>query len=215
MNFKFKRLMFLGATSYQLPAIKKAKELGCSVITVSNDLSQIGHSFSELCLDISTIDKNLILKAAKEYKIDAIMTYAANAAVETVAYVAEKLNLPGNPLQSSKILQNKGLFRELQNQINLPHPEFILVKTIDKLDEVKDLVGKCELIVKPIDSGGSCGQSMIKNFDEAEGAFFYAKENSMLGEVIFEEKIHSTMLELDGDVFFQKGKLAFSLYGHN
>ena len=94
--FKFKRLLFLGASNYQLPAIKKAKELGCTVITVSYNLLEPGHAFSDYSINASVNDKEKILDIANQYKVDAIMTYAANYPVETIAYVAEKLNLPGN-----------------------------------------------------------------------------------------------------------------------
>ncbi|MCX5751399.1 MAG: hypothetical protein NT099_07010 [Candidatus Saganbacteria bacterium] len=214
-SFKFKRLMFLGATFYQLPAIQKAKELGCSVITVSKDLTEIGHSFSDMSLNISTTNKEDILEAARLYKIDAIMTYAANAAVETVSYVAEKLNLCGNPLGSAKILQDKGKFRSFQKEIGLPCPDFCIVHSVRDLDKAKELLSKGELVSKPVDSGGSRGQTIIKKVSDFDDAFKHAQENSASGDVIFEEKIESTMLELDGDVFFQNGEIAFALYGHN
>jgi lysine 2,3-aminomutase len=213
--FKFKRLMFLGATYYQLPAIQKAKELGCIVITVSKDLTEIGHSYSDMGLAISTIDKEEILKAAKLYKIDAIMTYAANAAVETVSYVAEKLHLFGNPLSSAIILQDKGKFREFQKEHSLPFPDFCVVHSLSELDKAKELLSGDEVIVKPVDSGGTRGQTIIRQASQYKEAFIYAQENSISGDVIFEQKIESEMLELDGDVFFQNGGLAFALYGHN
>ncbi|MBF9018676.1 MULTISPECIES: hypothetical protein [unclassified Oceanispirochaeta] len=215
MEFKFKRLLFLGATDYQLPAIKKAKYLGCNVITLSNDLSQIGHSYSDLSLNISTIDKEKVLEAAKKYKIDAIMTYAANAAVETVSYVAKELNLPGNPMDAALILQDKGLFRNLQKKLSLPHPDFRILKKDDNPQDIFDFLKHNELIVKPVDSGGSRGQTFIKVENEIEAAFQNALECSTLDQVIFEEKIDSKVLELDGDVFFQNGKLEYALYGHN
>jgi lysine 2,3-aminomutase len=214
-KLKFKRLMFLGATHYQLPAIQKAKELGCIVITASRDLAEIGHSYSDLSLNICTTDKEEILKAAKFYKIDAIMTYAANAAVETVSYVAEKMNLFGNPLSSAEILQDKGKFRSFQKEQNLPYPDFCLIRSRRDLDEVKKLLEKGEVVVKPVDSGGTCGQTIIKDLNEIDKAFLVAKQHSLSKEVIFERKIESATLELDGDVFFQNGELSFALYGHN
>ena len=215
MNFKFKRLLFLGATDYQLPAIKKAKDLGCNVITLSNDLSQIGHSFSDLALEISTVDKEAVLEAAKKYKIDAIMTYAANAAVETVSYVSKELNLPGNPIEAALVLQDKGLFRNLQKKLGLPHPDFRILKKNDDPMILRDFLKGNELIVKPVDSGGSRGQTFINEENQLEDSFQNALGCSTVGQVIFEKKIDSKILELDGDVFFQNGKLEYALYGHN
>ncbi len=216
MKFKFKRLMFLGASPYQLPAIKKAKELGCIVITVSKDLTEIGHCYSDLSLKLSTIEKQKVLEAAIEYKIDAIMTYAANAAVETVSFVAEKLQLPGNPIEAAIVLQDKGKFRNMQKRIGLPYPEFIVYNEDSNVKDIYDLLEKTgEIIIKPVDSGGSRGQSIIDCQDKLNKALKYAIDNSMSKEIIIEKKLNKTMLELDGDVFFQNGKIAFSYYGHN
>ncbi|MDC7302039.1 hypothetical protein NXH58_09620 [Agathobacter ruminis] len=41
---------------------------------------------------------------AKELKIDEIMTYASDVSAETVAYVAEEMGLPGNPLETVVIM---------------------------------------------------------------------------------------------------------------
>jgi lysine 2,3-aminomutase len=207
--------MFLGATPYQMPAIQKAKELGCSVITVSNNLSEIGHSYGDLSLNISTVDKEAILEAAKKYKIDAIMTYATNAAVETVSYVAENLNLHGNALSSAQILQDKGKFRLFQKENNLPYPDFFITNSKNITEKLNELIKKYALIVKPVDAGSSRGQSTITDLNQFNEAFEHAKNNGTNGNIIIEEKIKGTMLELDGDIFFQDGKLAFALYGHN
>lgn len=216
--FKFKRLLFLGATNYQLPAIKKAKELGCIVITTSSDLKEIGHLYSDLSLNISTTDKQGILKAAKNYKIDAIMTYASNASVETVSYVAEQLNLPGNNLEASKILQDKGRFRIFQKENHLPCPDFIVIENLNNhkdISKLENMLKKSELISKPTDSGGSKGQGVLKDISQAKLLFESALTFSNNKQVIFEEKLNATILELDGDVFFQNNELSFAYYGHN
>lgn len=217
-SFKFKRLLFLGATNYQLPAIKKAKELGCIVITASSDLSEIGHVYSDLSLDISTTDRDKILEVAKEYKIDAIMTYASNASVEAVSYVSEKLNLPGNNLLAAEVLQDKGRFRRFQMEQNLPHPNFVILDRLDstpKIEKIKELLYKSPLISKPTDSGGSKGQGVLKDISQLKTLFNEALDISYCKNVIFEEKLDATVLELDGDVFFQDEELYFSFYGHN
>ncbi len=212
--FQFQRLLFLGGAHFQLPAIKKAKELGCTVITVSNNPNEIGHKFSDQYENVSTTDREGVLELARKYRVDAIMTYAANAAVETVAYVAEQLNLPGNPLESAEVLQDKGAFRNFQKKHGLTHPGFCVVDSANEAEELcKSLTGP--LIVKPVDAGGSRGQSTVTSLAEVKDAFEYARKSSMFGKAIFEQKIKGNILELDGDVFFQNGKLAYRMYGHN
>jgi len=214
MPFKFRRLLFLGGAHFQLPAIKKAKELGCTVITASNNPNEIGHKFSDWYENVSTTDREGILDLARRYRVDAVMTYAANAAVETVSYVAEKLGLPGNPLTSATVLQNKDTFRVFQKDNELPHPGFCVVESAKEAEKFfQSMPGP--FIVKPVDAGGSRGQSTVVSRTEVEDAFVYAKESSMSARVIFEQKVKGSVLELDGDVFFQNGKLAYRMYGHN
>jgi hypothetical protein len=42
-----------------------------------------------------------------------------------------------------------------------------------------------------------------------------ALEQSKVKRAIFEEYIHTDLMELDGDVWFEDGRLAFRHYGHN
>jgi len=214
LGLKFQRLLFLGGAHFQLPAIKKAKELGCIVITVSNNPDEIGHKFSDWYENVSTIDREGVLSLARKYRVDGIMTYAANAAVETVAYVAEQMGLPGNPLNSALILQNKDLFRTFQKEQGLPHPKFCVVRSEKEAISFFQKNSKA-CVVKPVDAGGSRGQSTISSLEEVSKAFKYAKKYSTSGQVIFEQKLEGLTMELDGDVFFQEGQLAYRMYGHN
>ena len=94
----------LGASHFQIPAIKYAKEAGYKVITADYLPNNPGHKYSDKYYNVSTIDKESVLKLACELNIDGILSYASDPGAPTAAYVAEKLNLPGNPYKSVKIL---------------------------------------------------------------------------------------------------------------
>ncbi len=88
-----KRIMILGASILQLPAIIKAKEMGLQVIAVDMDKDAIGFKNADICLEISTIDIPKILDAANQYRIDGIMTIASDLPMMAVTTVAEALGL--------------------------------------------------------------------------------------------------------------------------
>ena len=109
-----KRLLFLGGALYQVPALKCAKAIGCHVILVDQDEAAPGRPFAEIFEKVSTRDVEGVLKIAKKHRVKGVMTYASDSSTYTVAQIAEKLGLPGNPPEAALTLQQKDLFRELQ-----------------------------------------------------------------------------------------------------
>ena len=75
-----KKIMILGASILQLPAIKKAKEMGLDVIAVDMDPDAVGFKEEGITkLQISTIDTPRIVEAARAYQRwdnDACFRYA-------------------------------------------------------------------------------------------------------------------------------------------
>ena len=66
-----KRLMILGASILQLPAIEKAIEMGLEVIAVDMNPKAVGFGVQGVKKEIiSTIDEQAIVEAAKKHKIE-------------------------------------------------------------------------------------------------------------------------------------------------
>lgn len=212
--FKTKRLLFLGATQFQIPAVKAAQKLGAQVIVTDNVPSNIGHTIGDFSENVSTTDLEGLLQIAKKYRIDGVMTYGSDVSTPGVAYVAEKLKLAGNPFEAALLLQRKDEFRYFQKNNHLPHPSFFVVNSDFNIDGFI-----CPLnypfLVKPSDSSGSKGQTIVHTVNELEKAISEAKKFSRCGIVICEEFLQGDILELDGDALIQNGKLSFAHYGHN
>jgi len=209
-----KRLLHLGGAVFQVPAIRKARELGCEVI-VADILDGVpGKEYATVFEPVSTVDVPGILAVAKRHAVDGIMTYASDSSTPTVALVAELLGLPGNPPAAARILQRKDLFRQFQREQGLPHPDFFVT---DDLKEVQARLREMHfpIVLKPVDSGGTKGQSVVYSESEIPKAFSRALGHSKLGVVITESFVRSDLMELDGDVLVKDGALAFRHYGHN
>ena len=83
-----KKIMILGASILQLPAIKKAKEMGLEVVVVDMNPDAVGFQTEGIEKEIiSTIDIPEIVKAAKRHSIDGIMTLATDMPMRAVAAV--------------------------------------------------------------------------------------------------------------------------------
>lgn len=204
-----KKILLLGGLRYLLPVIESAHKLGYYVITCDYIPDNIAHKYSDKYINASIIDKEAILKIAKEEKIDGIMSFAVDPGVVTAAYVAEQLNLPhSGSYKSISILQNKHLFRKFleDNGFNVPKSKGYS-NYIDALND-KDYF-TWPIIVKPVDSAGSKGVMRVDNIEELEKAVEFALNNSLSKQIIIEEFIEKQGFSSDTDCFSVNGELKF------
>lgn len=210
-----KKILMLGGSHFQVPAIKYAKEAGHHVITADYLPGNPGHKFSDEYFNVSTTDEKEVLALAEKLRIDGILSYASDPGAPTAAYVAEKLSLPGNPYESVKVLQRKDLFRNFLKKNNFLVPESRSFKAIKEGTEYAgERLGHNPVIVKPADSSGSKGVRKVTGINDFSGAFFNALENSREKIVVVEDYIEKAIYEMDGDGFVWNGKLAFRCFGN-
>ena len=92
-----KKILILGGTWFQLPAIQYAKSQGYYVITCDYLPSNPGHKYADEYHNVSTTDKEAVLFLAKTLRVDGILCFASDPAAPIAAYVSEQLGLRGNP----------------------------------------------------------------------------------------------------------------------
>ena len=201
--------MLLGGIRYLLPVIKAAHEQGYYVITADYLPDNIAHKYSDEYVNVSIIDKEAVLKVAREKKIDGIMSFGVDPGVIAASYVQNQMGLPSfGPFESVVILQNKDKFRAFlaENGFNVPWAY--------GFDSVEDVLAKKEkfsypLIVKPTDSAGSKGCTRVDNEIALKTALEYAMEHSISGNVIVEEFIEKKGCSSDTDSYAENGILRF------
>lgn len=204
-----KKIMLLGGNYFQMTATKAAKDLGCHVVSVDYLPNNPAHKFADEYFNVSTIDKEKILELAKKLKIDGIWSYASDISAPTVAYVAEKMGLPGNPLKSVEILTHKNLMRDFlkQNNFNVPKAESF-TEYAPALEFFKKL-GKAAM-VKPVDSSGSKGVTKVSDEKNFPAAYNSAMQYSLSKRIIVEEFIQRKNYQIAGDGFLINGELKFA-----
>lgn len=187
-----KKIMILGASILQLPAIEKAKEMGLDVIAVDMNPKAVGFQVDGVKKEvISTIDIPMVIKAAEKHQIDGIMTLASDMPMRTVAAVAEKMNLIGIDQETAIKATNKAEMRKALREYNVPIPLFFHVNTKEEffsaVQKIKD--AGCRCIVKPVDNSGSRGIDLLKDFERAtlDRAYKYSKQSSRCGNLMVEE----------------------------
>ena len=208
-----KRILFLGASKFQIPPIQYAKEQGHYVITCDYLPENPGHKFADEYHNVSTTDEEAVLALASELNIDGIVAYASDPAAPTQAYVANKLGLPSNPYESVKILARKDYFRDFLQKHDFLVPKS---KSFYALDEAKVWFEEIEkpVIVKPVDSSGSKGVSKIESIDALEEAFEYGLEFSREKKVAIEEFFVRDGYQVAGDGFVVDGQLQFRCWAN-
>ena len=201
--------MLLGGLRYLLPVIDTAHKMGVYVITADYLPDNIAHKYSDEYVNVSIIDKEAVLKVAREKQIDGIMSFAVDPGVVTASYVQQEMGLPSfGPYESVVILQNKDKFRAFlaENGFNVPWSF-----GFSSVEEAWNCRNKFSypLIVKPTDSAGSKGCSRVDGENELQKALDYAMEHSIGKHVIVEEFIEKRGCSSDTDCYVQDGRLKF------
>ena len=204
-----KKLLLLGGSRYLRPVIREAHALGLYVITCDYLPDNSAHRLSDQYLNISILDKDKVLDAARELQIDGVMSFACDPGVVTAAYVAEKLGLPyPASYESTCILQDKGRFRAFlrDNGFTVPWARRYTDKQA-ALADAKSFTWPC--IVKPVDCAGSKGVRRVDSSFELEAAIDYALDFSHSGAFIIEQFITQRGYSSDTDCFVKDGKLCY------
>ena len=181
--------MILGASILQKPAIDKASKMGLEVVAVDMDGGAVGFQAADIRLVISTIDIANVVAAAKEYRVDGVMTLASDMPMRTVAAVAKELGLVGIDMETAIRATDKGAMRECLKAHQVPIPKFYEARTRREYDDaVREFSGA--FIVKPTDNSGSRGVFLVRDAADIEAvnrAFQRGKEFSRGGGIIVEE----------------------------
>lgn len=190
-----KKMMILGASALQVPAIKKAKEMGYEIILVDYDPDAVGFELADVKLVVSTLDQEEVLKQARIYKPDVVITSTSDGPVRTAAYVNEKLGKqPDLSYEDSLCATIKSYMRERLKECHVPIPQYFVVSNEKEFQNaVQALQG--DMIVKPADNAGSRGVVLIKKDSESGktqpedtlAVYEYSKSNSRNGVVMVEE----------------------------
>lgn len=199
-----KKILLLGGSAQQIIAIKTAKKHGYYTVLCDFLPDNPGQYEADKFYLISTTDKEAVLKVAIEEKVDGVLAYASDPAAPTAAYVSEKLGLPTNTYASVNTLCNKDKFRKFlkNNGFNTPYAKGYSDKNVDRSHF------SLPVIVKPVDSSGSKGATVLKSWEGLNDALDFAFSFSRSHRVIVEEFIEKKHKYLiGGDIFVYRGKI--------
>ncbi|MHB1454429.1 MAG: ATP-grasp domain-containing protein [Saccharofermentanales bacterium] len=200
-----KKLLIIGASILQLPAVTKAKQLGYFVGVIDYNPEAVCVKLADEYFNVSTIDINGVVKVAEKFRPDGIITLATDMPMRAIAAACKKLRLPGISPETAIKATDKGEMIKAFEAHCVEHPQYHIAITKSELGEISNKVGY-PCIIKPTDSSGSRGVVLVKNLYELERAYTYSVEQSLGGGVIIEEYMcgHEVSVEVivtDGEPY--------------
>lgn len=198
------RLLILGASILQLPAIIKAKDKGYYTIVADMNPKAIGVQYADEFHCVSTIDIEGVVKLAEEIKPDGIMTLATDMPMRAIAAATTKLGLPGITMDTAIKSTDKGEMIKAFEEHNVEHPWYYIVDSPEGFDCVLDSI-TYPCVIKPTDNAGNRGVSYAANRQELVDAYKYSFENSRSGHVIIEEYMEGE--EVSVEIIVYKGQV--------
>ena len=200
-------ILILGAGIMQIPGIKLARRKGWKVIVADGNPDAAGKSLCDHFEVMDLKDKDGLLSLARacsgRFGLDGVFTAGTDFS-SSVAWVAERMGLPGISYATSMRATDKCLMREAFQGAGVPSPRFTCWR--GEGDPVSTLSGLgFPLVVKPVDNMGARGVRRVDSDAELVEACRAALPLSRSSRVIIEQYMTGPELSLDAVVY--RGKV--------
>lgn len=163
-----KKLAIIGASSGQLPLVRKAKEMGLHTVCFAWEKGAVCKDECDEYYPISIFDTEAIVEVCRRLKVDGVVSTASEETARVVAEVASKLNLRSNNPDNIIRIQDKGMVREMTKDLDC-----LVTPQVWTEDEIELITFPC--IVKPVTGSAKRGVSYCENHEALEDALAYAR----------------------------------------
>ena len=204
-----KTIMILGAGIMQLPGIRIARRNGWRVVVVDGNPAALGRGLGDIFEVVDLKDRDGLCALARRLRADGGLDGVFTAGTDfssSVAWVAEKLGLPGLSFATAMKATDKCLMREALAAAGVPSPRFACWSGQgDPLSLVRGELG-FPMVVKPVDNMGARGVRRVDDAAALSEASLAALPLSRTRKVILEQFMEGRELSLDAVVY--KGRVA-------
>lgn len=205
-----KTVLLLGGSAQQLDSFDAAKGLGWRTVLCDWDPVCPGRECADVFYEASTLDRETVLEIARKERVDGVVCFASDAPAPVAAWVSERLGLPTNPYESVAMLCDKGAFRRFLANNGFPVPENTVIRDTGG-GRVAELLHRVSLpfVVKPVDSAGSRGVSVVCSESEIPAAVSHAMEHSRKREAVAERYLETVTpgRVIEAELFIEDGRV--------
>lgn len=194
-----KKVLVVAGGEWQTPLVARLKKMGFYVLNANLYKDSPGFRYADKTFIADVCDKDKIYEFAKKEKIDGVLTDESDIAVPTVAYIAEKLNLPGITQEKAELFTNKYKMREFCKNNDFASPAYQICGTLQEAEDFLKTYGV--IIIKPLDNQSSRGVYRIQNREELQYHFENTRKLSKCEpKVLIEQYISGREFTVDSTV---------------
>lgn len=182
MNLKGKKLLILCGNVVHVKVVQAAREMG--IYTIVTDTLPLeaapAKQIADEALYLNVLDVDGIVRYCRENAVDGVINYCNDIAQRPHQQICQKLGLPcyGNAEQFFR-LTDKNAFKALCREYG--------VDVIPQYSETEMELVEYPVLVKPVDSRGSRGQTVCYDRQQLLAALPLAKGESTNGQAIIEK----------------------------
>ena len=176
----------MGAGALQIPLINKVIEKGYNPVVVSLHSDEPGMQMVKDTIVADFVEEELMLQYSRQYDIVGIVTDQTDLPVRTVAYVSEKMGLPGIGYETACLFTDKFKMREKCKELGIKTLEYALVDSLEAARSFYKNIGK-DIIIKPLHNQGSKGVCKVTTLAELEEKYGEAERYSQEDKILLEE----------------------------
>lgn len=199
-------VVHIGAGRWQLAAITATKKRGYLTLAVDGNDKAEGLELADEALVVGITDEQKTLRAVIKFfekqgiSPKGVLCIASEAGQLSAALIRDHYELPGLSFEMAKKLTDKSLQRSFWSSEPFS-PEFVIIDLEKRFEIPVDLQSE-RVIVKPVDSAGSRGITVIKepNAQVLENAIKFATDYSKSKKAIVERYIDGQEYTLESIV---------------
>jgi formate-dependent phosphoribosylglycinamide formyltransferase (GAR transformylase) len=180
------KLLILGGSNAQLNAVKRAKDMGHTVIVSDYYEDAPAKGISDFAELVSTFDIYKNIEVAEKYKVDGVLTLGTDQPVYTAARIADALGLPSFlDIETAKAVTNKRVMKGIFQANDIPTANFRIIAKGFTEEQLEGL--RFPVVVKPLDSQGQRGVYKLDSITEISTIFDEILSFSSEKEILVEE----------------------------
>lgn len=204
-----KKILVLGAGIYQVPLIKKAKEMGIYTIVASIPGKYPGFNYADKIVYENTTDKETLLAVAKQENVDGVVVCGTDVAVPTQGYICDRLGLKGPTFEAAVLAQDKAKMKKafMKGGVRTADVRYVKLENSNPLDICLDI--GYPVIFKSIDASGSRGITKVLCENDVPYAYEQVKQNTRADLYLIEKYLEGE--EFGAQAFIFDNELQFVL----
>ena len=187
------RLLFLGASVSQLPAIRYAKEVGHWVAACDGDAAAVAFALCDVTEVVDFSDVAGVEEVVRRHGIEGVLAVCTDRAVVPAARVAARTGLAGMSVEVATAMTHKPTMRRRLQAAGVAQPNFAAVRSLAELEEATGRL-RFPAVLKPADSGGQRGLFAVDSLERARERLPLTLAASRAGEAIVEEFVAGSEL---------------------